>query len=255
MYNEELEQLIDAALADGVLTDKEKQILFKKAESFGVDLDEFEMVLEARALKAQQAQQPVRPAKEKLGNIVTCPACGAHVPGGTAVCPECGHEFRNIEANRSVQRFAEGLQTINDKMSDSVGLGNIVAGSFGMRAKKSPIEQYITTFPVPNTSDDLLEFLSFVQGQAKKHDLSQLGSSNSPEYIQEHAYWGLFEKCINKAKISFAKDPRFTPYFEYFEEQNKKGTFEGNYRKKVLLYCGIVLGALFLILIIAAALS
>lgn len=47
MYNEQLEKLIDYALADGELTEKEKQVLFKKAESMGVDLDEFEMVLDA----------------------------------------------------------------------------------------------------------------------------------------------------------------------------------------------------------------
>ena len=41
MYNEQLEKLIDYALADGELTEKEKQVLFKKAESMGVDLDEF----------------------------------------------------------------------------------------------------------------------------------------------------------------------------------------------------------------------
>lgn len=51
MYNEELEQLIDAALTDGELTEKEKQILFKKAQAMGVDLDEIEMVLEARLIK------------------------------------------------------------------------------------------------------------------------------------------------------------------------------------------------------------
>ena len=46
MYNEQLEQLIDAALADGVLTEKEKQVIIKKAQTLGVDLDEFEMVYE-----------------------------------------------------------------------------------------------------------------------------------------------------------------------------------------------------------------
>ena len=45
MYDEQLEELIDAALEDGVLTEKEKQVLFKKAQSMGIDLDEFEMVL------------------------------------------------------------------------------------------------------------------------------------------------------------------------------------------------------------------
>lgn len=51
MYNEQIEVLISAALADGVLTEKEKQILFKKAESMGIDLDEFEMVLDARLVE------------------------------------------------------------------------------------------------------------------------------------------------------------------------------------------------------------
>ena len=47
MYNEKIEALIKAALADGVLTEKEKQILFKNAQAQGIDLDEFEMVLDA----------------------------------------------------------------------------------------------------------------------------------------------------------------------------------------------------------------
>ena len=45
MYNEQIENLINLALADGELSEKEKQILFKKAEAAGIDLDEFEMVL------------------------------------------------------------------------------------------------------------------------------------------------------------------------------------------------------------------
>jgi hypothetical protein len=55
MYNEQLEKLIEMALMDGELTEKEKQILFKKAESFGVDLDEFEMVLEAKLLEIKKS--------------------------------------------------------------------------------------------------------------------------------------------------------------------------------------------------------
>ncbi|MEY4659601.1 MAG: hypothetical protein RJB36_1367, partial [Bacteroidota bacterium] len=54
MFNEQLEKLIEMALMDGELTEKEKQILFKKAESLGVDLDEFEMVLEAKLFEKQQ---------------------------------------------------------------------------------------------------------------------------------------------------------------------------------------------------------
>jgi uncharacterized protein (DUF697 family) len=53
MYSEKLEKLIEHALADGVLTEKEKQILLKNAEAEGIDLDEFEMVLDALLYKQQ----------------------------------------------------------------------------------------------------------------------------------------------------------------------------------------------------------
>lgn len=57
MYDEKLETLITAALADGVLTDKEKQILFKKAEAMGIDRDEFELVLNGRLAKRKKEME------------------------------------------------------------------------------------------------------------------------------------------------------------------------------------------------------
>ena len=39
IYGNYMEHLIEMALADGELTDKEKQVLFKKAEANGIDLE------------------------------------------------------------------------------------------------------------------------------------------------------------------------------------------------------------------------
>ena len=111
MYNEQLEKLIEMALLDGELTEKEKQLLFKKAESFGVDLDEFEMVLDAKLFERQQATKsaaassaPAAPKSDKFGDIRKCPSCGAIVQSFSAKCVDCGHEFSNIEANASIQK-------------------------------------------------------------------------------------------------------------------------------------------------------
>ena len=70
MYNEKLEALITAALADGVLTDKEKNLLFKKAEAMGIDRDEFDLVLDGRLAKRKkemeaQAPQEAKPEQKK----------------------------------------------------------------------------------------------------------------------------------------------------------------------------------------------
>ena len=70
MYNEQLEQLIDAALTDGTLTEKEKQILYKKAMVMGVDLDEFEMVLEARLIKLKKEVENLRHKKNELKRLL-----------------------------------------------------------------------------------------------------------------------------------------------------------------------------------------
>ena len=116
MYNEQIEALISAALADGVLTEKEKQILFKKAESMGIDRDEFEMVLDARLVEfkkketqeAEQHQlememakaaQKSAPKSNKYGDVRKCPACGAIVESFQTKCPECGYVFTDIKAN------------------------------------------------------------------------------------------------------------------------------------------------------------
>ena len=209
MYNDELEQLIDAALADGVLTDKEKQILFKKAESFGVDLDEFEMVLDARALKAQQAQQPVRPAKEKLGNIVTCPACGAHIPGGNAVCPECGHVFNNIEANSSVTRLNKRLEEVEKKYSkkEKKTKQSFWDADTTDCDRDDEMARVVNRFPIPNSRGDLLEFLPWLKSQAEmKYD----GSNNS--YID--ACRAKYKECVLKARTTFQNDPAFAPYLK-----------------------------------------
>ena len=94
MYNETIEALIKAALADGVLTEKEKQILFKRAQEQGIDLDEFEMVLDARLVELQKEKgAKSAPKSDKYGSVRKCPACGAIVGAFKGLCSECGFEF------------------------------------------------------------------------------------------------------------------------------------------------------------------
>ena len=115
MYNEKIENLINFALADGELTEKEKQILFKKAEEAGIDLDEFEMVLDAKLHEKQAtvksaAPSVAAPKSEKFGDVRKCPSCGAILQSFQTKCDDCGHEFRNIEAVQSSQKLFDLLQ-------------------------------------------------------------------------------------------------------------------------------------------------
>ena len=115
MLTPELEQLIEFALADGELTDKERAVLTRKAQEAGVDLDEFEMILDAKlhlAKKTSTEPVPSPKSNSKHGEVCKCPGCGATVSAFTTKCPECGFEFNNIGSIKSANNLFEKLQAI-----------------------------------------------------------------------------------------------------------------------------------------------
>lgn len=231
MYNERLEALISAALADGVLTEKEKQVLFKKAEAMGVDLDEFEMVLDARLVelkkkearedqqyrlekeKAKTAQQSA-PKSEKFGDVRKCPACGAIVESLMAKCPECGHEFVNIEANSSIKKL---MQKIDEIQAESASMIDAIKSDDEKVAQQqrnaverqidNRINQAIQNFPIPNTKEDIIEFLT-------------LCLSNSSAYIS-NAWDNKFQQVIAKAKIMLPNDADIQAILDQYEEERR----------------------------------
>lgn len=193
MYNEQLEQLIDAALADGELTEKEKQVLFKKAQLLGIDLDEFEMVLDSRLVKLEKAEKEKAaesaPKSNKYGDVRKCPVCGAIIQAYQVKCPECGYEFSNVDANMSSQKLAEEIKKAQNEADK---------------------KQAIILFPIPNTKSDLLEFLTSLQ--PKMRDVTDPLSS---------AYFKKYQECITKAKVSFSNDSVIRPFIDSFETERK----------------------------------
>ena len=102
---EELNELIQEYLTDGVLTEKERQVILKKAEGMGLDRDEIDLYLDAQVQKIDQATDAaVRKQKSKA-----CPYCGAPVPQLADKCPECG-QFITPEASKELQEILDSLE-------------------------------------------------------------------------------------------------------------------------------------------------
>lgn len=226
MLSKELEEIVEAALADGVLTDKERAVLHKRAQAEGVDPDELDIVLDGRLAKMKRSEDSLRPAppqnlaNQKLGNIVKCPNCGAQVKGGSAVCTECGYAFSNVSANSSAEKLQAKLDEFNrrqEQRADSRGYLRSLFDSDTIRKHKMEI---ISTFPVPNTREDLLEFLTMLQAGADATGSHDGGTSDSED--MSYAYWLLYTNCINKAKLSFPNDNDFQYYFQTYEKQLQK---------------------------------
>ena len=206
MYDEKLEQLIDAALADGELTEKEKQILFKKAQTMGVDLDEFEMVLDARLVKLKKAEEEQAassaPKSDKFGDVKKCPACGTIVQSYQGVCSECGYAFENIKSVNSAKELSDKLESINEKYNrkEAAIEGNTTDDGdkrFSIRKdKNAALAQAIKTFPIPTSKSDLFEMLIMLQTSA-------LDVSTHREVAS--AYMSKYKECLKKSKLLSCK--------------------------------------------------
>ena len=204
MLTPELEQLIQYALADGVLTDKERAVLMKKAEAAGADLDEFEMILEAKVHEAKKAAAPK--ASNKEGEVRKCPHCGSPVSSFRSTCQECGHEFRNTTAVRSATDLFERLQALemekaselsrheeskNQQLQTLARLHNSYTNKDASVQDKERKDLLLTLekgdaliekkflqskitlikhYAVPNTKEDLLEILSMAAAAAYDND-------------------------------------------------------------------------------------
>ena len=235
MYSEQLEAIIDAALADGVLTDKEREVLYRRAAQEGVDADELDVVIEGRLAKVKQQIElsksvlPKSSANEKKGNVVKCPNCGCPDVAGRAICPECGYAFTNIGVSSSIERFNKELSELNrshEEKTKGSSFWDVITVDKKRDKQVANKMDFISKFPVPNSRADLLEFLQMIQPSAKatgpKDGLTGFdGMSNRKEDVS-YAYWLLFANCINKAKASFQQDRDFAPFFEFYDEEVAK---------------------------------
>ncbi|MBX9703128.1 MAG: hypothetical protein K2X39_03145 [Silvanigrellaceae bacterium] len=181
MYDPQLENLIDIALKDGEISDKSKSVLMKKAQSLGIDLDEFEMVLDDR----------VKSLKKNItsGEIAKCPSCGSFFSGLSAICKDCGYEFKNTKASDSITAFSKKLDEIEEKrkvnpyeskeLSANIGCVTVLMWIclypflipyniiiFLINKAKPPKwsntdlrkEEMIISFPVPSNKEDIMQF-------------------------------------------------------------------------------------------------
>lgn len=185
----ELEKLIEMVIADGQVTDKERAVLIKKAISLDVDPDEVEIYLDGKLHQLATASVEAQPAakSKKEGDLKKCPSCGAPTHSFKPNCPECGHEFKNIEVLRSLKDFLIALK----------------------ESSKENRQEVIKDFPIPNTKEDLLEFISI--------SVSKAG------FEGEDAVWT--DKCneaLNKLEIMALSDTSLNSFIKTFKKKLRK---------------------------------
>lgn len=191
MFSDELEMLIDAALSDGELTEKERSVLHKRAIAEGVDPDELDLIVNARLAEMQ---------REEKHNAF--------------------EEDAREEGKRST--LQQMMNRINEIQSTEFK-GNLFKK--GSTKKVEAIVNVIRGFPMPNDRDELLELAAFLRPYRKKNLFS---SDESEDYDIQMSYKDRYKELETKVKSQFSDDPQL---MEAIGAGPKKGLFGGLFGK------------------------
>ncbi|MBQ4498289.1 MAG: zinc ribbon domain-containing protein [Spirochaetaceae bacterium] len=196
-----------------------------------------------------------------VGEIRKCPGCGAVLQSFQAICPECGMELRgNVDSVSSVKQFADKLMKIESargEVDDSAGsqfLAQLGLGQTKINKTDSAIINLIKTFPVPNTIEDIMEFMLLAENNldVSAFNLDLLSSTSAAKSVAEkrteketaNAWLSKMEQVYKKAELSFSASPIFHQVKDLYERKKKK--VEKAKKIKLGLIIGIVV--LFIVL-------
>ena len=153
------------------------------------------------------------------GEIHKCPSCGAIITQTTMICPDCGLRITGRSALSSVQAFKNQLMQIESTRKPRK---NGVFGTVDLNVDPADSAKLslIRSFPVPNTIDDVLEFLvlavaNIEVGLSKNTFLNRWYASAKSESSLtigktiSDAWVSKMQQVYQKAKLMFANDPLF----------------------------------------------
>lgn len=232
---EKLEKLIALAVTDGVITDRELEILKKKAKEEGVDEDELEMLLDTRLYERNEALKEdvknsipppptEKPKSNKEGDAKKCPSCGAPVQSFATKCSDCGHEFRNVDSSNSIRELFQKMNEIQAKKSEEA---SSIKGMFidTLSGDKTTAlkRELLKSFPIPNTREDILEFLALAIPNCKKPSFWKRNASwESLERYEMAPIWqSKCEQIIIKARFSMKEDKSTLSEIEHYAKELK----------------------------------
>lgn len=171
-------------------------------------------------------EQPVNnngPVKE--GQVHKCPYCGEILGAYDIVCPTCGREIRDRGVTSSVQDFFNQISKIEDE------------------EKKIEL---IKTFPIPNTKEDITEFMFLA---SSNYDAKYYATNKNKDSLAS-AWLSKIEQCYKKATVLFSNKADLAAIERIYNDVHSE-TQKITKTKLYLLIGGIALISISCILIYA----
>lgn len=209
--------------------------------------------------RKSQHEEPLsgNPTERKTvyeGYLHKCPSCGEVLEAFTTICPSCGHEIRDAKSSTSVREMAQKLENISaQKMPDFEEKKSVMKMIFGKdfkegdeaeeaqkrfeSQKQQEMATLIVNFSVPNTKEDILEFMILAA--------SNIDVRHGIDDDVTKAWIVKLDQVYQKAKISMGGHPDFAQIETIYNQ--KKQELKKRKIRGFLIGAGCVAGWFFLI--------
>ena len=144
------------------------------------------------------------------GKVHKCPNCGEILNSFVPYCPSCGCEIRGTSNKNSISYFAQEL-----KQYESQGMAG------------QNISNFIMNYPIPNTQEDILEFLilavSSIDPMAYGKMKNGYSAAEKERKLLISTAWNMkYDQALQKAKIMFPNDSRLLNAESLFKTKQRQ---------------------------------
>lgn len=171
--------------------------------------------------------------QEFVGKVYKCPNCGEVLKSFEINCPACGFELRGTRASSAVKEFALKLEAIESRREYEKPHGIFAASEVHQRMSKTDEQKVslIKSFSVPNSKEDMLEFMILATSSMnmRVYDSTNTDISKSEKEVNA-AWFSKVQQVYDKAKRSYSTDSTFIEIknlydkcIENIQKSKKKG--------------------------------
>lgn len=164
-WSDELEQMVNMAIEDGELTEREIKMLASRAEHEGIDPDEFEFTLSlrlrrhAKEMEKRKNQNPVDALSEAFRMLEQYAKGGKKVVNGSAL---------------------SGVLTLIPGVGQAAAVGGLLAEFIETPSNLNSLKaETIRCFTLPDNPQYLLQFINYAASQQKEAELVKHNKDNS----------------------------------------------------------------------------
>lgn len=155
------------------------------------------------------------------GNIHKCPNCGEVLKSFVANCPSCGYELRETKNSISLRDFINKLDEI-EKLRNTEMDQKIKKNTNSINGITQRTVSLIRNFPIPNTKEDLLEFIILASSNINTKMFSDFYGMSEEEEAVSDAWKSKFEQAYKKALVMFGNTTEFKNIQDIYDKTNEK---------------------------------